>query len=156
MNKNLSKDLSVTKENIDITLKSGDVIKMPLMRVIISGTPKFSEVVDLMKEIKRVSGEFEEEYISVTDMSDLKINKLLQTLILNGMQGSYKKLLSVENPSKLSFVILNSDSEGSSALKKSLEDINEINVNEKDYKYKYVFLNDESKVSDVAGELLGE
>lgn len=156
MNKGLGNDLSVSKESIDITLKSGEDIKMPLMRVIISGTPKFSEVVDLMKEVKRVSGEFKDEYISVTDMSDLKINKLLQTLILNGMQSSYKKLLSVENPSKLSFVILNPNSEGSSALKKSLEDINESDAEEKDYKYEYVFLDDESKVGEVAGEILSK
>jgi hypothetical protein len=77
-----------------------------------------------MKEIKQLTDRLEHPYISVTNMQKLEVKPLLRSIILYGMEKTYKSFLSVKNKASLSFVVLPKDPKVSNVVIDSLENIN--------------------------------
>jgi hypothetical protein len=112
--------------------------KYPLMHVVIQGIPLLSDMMNLMKNINKAADAIEGDYVSVTDMSKFSTNRFLSSIILYGMEKTYKSFLSVKHKSKISFVIVDEKSTDSKFLKYSLQDINNSEPNKPGYNYYFV------------------
>lgn len=129
--------------------------KITTMEVNISGTPSLPEILAMMKEINTLSEAIKGDYISITDMTKLDINKFIRSIILHGMESTYKSLLSVKNAAVLSFVVLGDNQEEQGYLSKSLENINETSTSKgENYKFKYVFVKSKEEIPEIAESLL--
>jgi len=147
-NKNKHYKLSISYERIDNK-------EITIMNVVFVGTPGIGEVISLMKEINTMANGIKGDYISVTDFTKLSINKLLRSIILHGMEATYKSLLSVKHPALYSFVVLGSDNSKNSI--DTLESINQKKSNgPSDYNYRYVFVKSADEVSPIIGKLLAK
>jgi hypothetical protein len=125
------------------------------MDIAIFGTPGLSDIMHLMGEVKNTAKDLSDDYISVTDLSDLSINTILGKIILSGMESTYKSILSVGKPSVLSFVILGETQSYKDMLSKTLKNINEQKTNtEKDYKYRYYFVKSKLEIKNIAEQIL--
>ncbi|MBN1331380.1 hypothetical protein JW978_00655 [Candidatus Dojkabacteria bacterium] len=138
------------KKNYNLSI--GEIEGYKVLKVQISGTPGLGTIRELMNDIDAETKKIGGEYISITDFRELNISKLLQSIILTGMETVYKSLLSVANPAKYSFVIVSEDQRESKLFKETLKEINQ-KKGDKDYTYKYIFVNDESEVPEIIREL---
>lgn len=118
-----------------------------MLRVTISGMPTIGEIAALMKQIRLVTSNIKGDYISVTDLTKLEVNKIFESFILFGMEKSYKIFLSVKNQAIMSFVILGKK-DNNRFMSDTLKRINNDKVKE-NYAYQYFFLEDESRVSEL-------
>lgn len=149
--------ISISETKILPRRVNGKTRTMPTMIIDIYGTPSLPDVLSLMKEINKTVETMKEEYISVTDMSKLNINKLLQSIILHGMESTYKTILSTKNPSKLSFVVLADNEEDKAIFSRTIGSINATMASKgADYEYKYVFIKDKKEVEEIASQILSK
>jgi len=142
------KDYKIELSSISVKQKEKEKI-YPLMQISVSGTPGLGTIREMMEEIDELSKTIKGEYIAVTDFRGLKIGKFLQSIIIFGMEKTYKKILSVANPAILSFAIFPKEQRDSELMKDSLETIN----NDKGFKYRYVFINDPDEVKSIVERL---
>lgn len=150
---NSNTGLSIEWDNLDLNI-NGETRKYPLLKVVIWGSLKLSEVLTFMDKIKEETETFTEEYISSTDIINLKPSKLLEWILNITTSNSIKFLIGVQNAAKLSFVILGKDSE-MKQLRKRLESLNDIN-DEDDYSYNYIFIEEETELKNLAEKALSE
>ena len=141
---------------VELGSKNESVLKIfPIMDIAIFGVPSLSDVINLMNDIKNAIKEIEGDYISLTDLSRLTINKFFSRIILSGMESTYKSLVSVGRQSIISFVILGENQENKSFLENTLKNINEQKINtEKDYKYRYYFVKSKEEIKTIAEQIL--
>lgn len=123
-----------------------------ILNVVMSGKPGLGDIRLMMKDIDEKTKDWG-EYISITDFRELKISEFLQNVILIGMEKTYKSVLSVTNPAKLSFVILKDTQGGANYLKKSLEEINKHETSQ-NYQYRYIFVKDPEEIVIIAKKIL--
>lgn len=127
----------------------------PILYVSIFDTPSLTEIVSLMKEINKQTSDIKEKYISVTDVSRMRIGDFLMSIIMYGMKSKYKSVVSVKNPAAVSFVIVGSSKQEEALIKDTLKSINEINSEDsKEYKYNYVFIKDKEEIYNLALKFL--
>lgn len=153
-----SKHYSLEMKSIELSNKDGkNTKKFPLMSVKIFGVPGLGEIIHLMGDIKEEIKLIEGDYISVTDLTELSINKFLSKIILRGMESAYKSVLGVGRPSIISFVILNDSQDYAAVLSNSLQTINNQKIDSsKDYKYRYYFVRSMDEVGKIAEQIVME
>lgn len=151
MSKN-TKNTSVVLDQLEFVSRDGENQSVSSCNVRISGIPGIGEIRKLMNEIDEITKNLKEDYVAITDLRGLKIAKFLQMIILYGMEKTYKSILSVSNPAKLSFVIIPHEQKESKLLQKSLEEINE-NESDEDYKYEYIFTSSPEEAKDMVARV---
>ena len=137
--------ISWDKVKIKIDDKSVD---FPLLRVKISGDPSLAKFINIMRKIEDFIGDFEKDYISLTDFTDLVPNKVIESLVSASSSRLMRSIVFVSNQSKISFVLLGENSQ-LTVLKKKLTEINQ-GSKEKDYSYNYHFIEKESEIKGIA------
>jgi hypothetical protein len=143
-----SKDtFSMTWDKVNLTLNGG-AVEYPLLRIKIAGDPSFVEFISFMSRIEAFTEDFEKDYISITDFSDLYPNNITERLISISSSKLIRSITFVTNQSKISFVLLGKDSRFS-ILKKRLEDVNNPSE-EKGYSYNYFFIEEEAQLVGIA------
>jgi hypothetical protein len=131
---------------------NGQLVDYPLLRIKISGDPPLVEFIKFMSKIESFTENFKDDYISVTDFTDLKPNKILESVISLSSNSLVRTMTFVSNQSKISFVVLGKDSK-LTVLRRRLEDVNQ--APDKDaYSYNYRFIEDESSMVEIAQEIL--
>lgn len=146
-------EFSLKLTSINVLPKTGKKNSYPLLTVTISGAPRLTDILEMMKRIKDTTRDIKEEYISVTDFSKLDISNFLTRILFTGLERMYKHMLFVQNPAVISFVILGAGQEMTGSMKNKLKEINE-SSKENVPKYNYVFINDPKKIPQIAGKLL--
>ena len=156
MNNNTSKHYSISMSQMDLNHKDGTGTKTyPVMYITIEGAPSLSDMIHLINDIKAAIRDVKEDYISVTDLSKLSINKFLGKIILTSMESTYKTLLSVGRQSVISFVVFGETQEYTSLLDSTLRNINEQKIDTvKDYKYRYYFVKLKEDIKAIAEQIL--
>lgn len=154
--KKVSKHYSIEMNSIDLDLKKGSKpTNYQKMEVEIHGTPSLPEIIHLMGDIKAIIKVTKGDYISVTDLTKLSINKFLGKIILSGMESAYKLALGVGRPSVISFVILGNGQEYAGVLSNTLQNINTQKIDTtKDYKYRYYFVEKREQIRAIAEQIL--
>ncbi len=143
----LPKGISVSLQDYEFDSHKKGRSTIPLLRVTISGVPTIGGLVALMKQVRLMTSTIRGEYIAITDLSNIEVNKIFESFILFGMEKSYKIFLSVKNQAKISFVVLGKK-QNNRLISDTLQRINSDIVKE-DYSYKYYFLEDESKIGEL-------
>lgn len=143
----LPKGISVSLQDYEFDSHQKGRSTIPLLRVTIAGVPTIGGLVALMKQLRLITRTIKGEYIAITDLSMLEVNKVFESFILFGMEKSYKIFLSVKNQAKISFVVLGKK-QNNRLISDTLQRINRDIVKE-DYSYKYYFLEDESKIGEL-------
>jgi predicted thioredoxin/glutaredoxin len=153
---NTSKHYSILMSQMDLNFKDGTGVKTyPVMNITIEGAPSLSDIIHLINEIKTAIKDVKEDYISVTDLSKLSINKFLGKIIMTSMESTYKSLLSVGRQSVISFVVFGETQEYTSLLDNTLRSINEQKIDTvKDYKYRYYFVKLREDIKAIAEQIL--
>jgi predicted thioredoxin/glutaredoxin len=153
---NTSKHYSISMSQMDLNFKDGTGVKTyPVMNISIEGAPSLSDIIHLVNEIKTAIKDVKEDYISVTDLSKLSINKFLGKIIMTSMESTYKSLLSVGRQSVISFVVFGETQEYTSLLDNTLRSINEQKIDTvKDYKYRYYFVKLKEDIKAIAEQIL--
>ncbi len=139
-------------DEITFKTKRGEIKTYPLMRIKIFGKLGIADVKPIMDAIREAVKKMDKDYISITNLRDLDINKTLQSMIFFGMEKFYNKMLSVENPAKYSFVLV----DGEDRLQKTvstLESINKNRGNISDPVYNYLFISNYEQMSELLGVL---
>ncbi len=131
---------------------NGKFVDYPMLRVKFLGDPSFVDLMMSMVKIESFTENFKEDYISITDFTELIPNKIIESLISFSSNRVLRSITFVSNQSKMSFVLLGKDSK-LTILKKRLEDVNKA-TEEKDYSYNYRFIEEESQMSALAEEYL--
>jgi hypothetical protein len=147
------KDLSIKWETIDIKIKD-TVVQYPLLIVKIWGNPNLSELLKLMDEIRKTTNNQRDEYLSLTDVTNLEVGFVLESIISISMSKALKNLIGVKNKARLSFVLLGKDSD-KQQLKKRLEDIN-VKKDKQDYSYTYIFIEKRNRMRKMIEEILSQ
>lgn len=133
----------------EIKIKDKDLF---LMNVIISSQPSLKDVLGLMDKINKIADEIKGDYISVTDLSNLSTNSFLGSLIIYGMEHTYKSFLAVRHKALISFVLLGNDLKSNQKIVNSLKTID--NTDKDKYTYRYFFIKDINQVKTIAESLL--
>ena len=152
----VTKHYSIAMSQVELSSKESSVSKIyPVMDIAIFGTPSLLDIINLMNDIKSSIKEIEGDYISITDLSKLIINKFFSKIILSGMESTYKSLVSVGRQSIISFVVLGETQEYKDTLSNTLHNINEQKIDtEKDYKYRYYFVKSKEEIKAIAQQIL--
>ena len=140
-------NFSISWDKIDLKI-NGKIVKYPLLRVKISGDPSFAKFISFMGDIESFTEDFKDDYISITDFTELEPNKITERLISVSSNKYIRSITFVSNQSKISFVLLGKDSK-LSILKKELTKVNET-ADDKDYSYNYHFIEEESQMVNIA------
>jgi len=122
------------------------------MNVIISSQPSLKDVLGLMDKINKIADKIKGDYISVTDLSNLSTNSFLGSLIIYGMEHTYKSFLAVRHKALISFVILGNDLKSNQKIVNSLKTID--SIDKEKYTYRYFFIKDISQVKSIAETIL--
>lgn len=133
---------------------NGKVVEYPLLRIKIAGAPSLVEFISFMSKVESFTEDYQQDYISLTDFSDLYPNKITELLISISSSKLIRSITFVTNQAKMSFVVLGKDSRFS-ILEKQLKDVNN-SSEEKGYSYNYHFIEDESQMKDIAEKFLME
>lgn len=145
---NVSEDnFSMKWDKVNLKI-NGKVVEYPLLRIKIAGDPPLSKFIGFMSEVESFTEDFEKDYISITDFTDLYPNKIIERLISISSNNYIRSITFVSNQSKISFVLLGKDSK-LSVLKKQLKNVNST-MEKKSYKYNYHFIEDESEMVSIA------
>jgi len=131
---------------------NGGVVDYPLLRVKISGDPSLVELIRFMRKIESFTEDFKDDYISITDFTNLTPNKITESLISLSSNPIVRTMTFVSNQSKISFVLLGKDSK-LTVLRKRLEDANKA-TEENAYSYNYRFIEEESQMVRIMEEFL--
>ncbi len=145
----MSYNQSLTVKTEKITLNINDDVKeYPLLKVVISGKPKISDIVELIFNIEKEVNQIGSDYLSVTDFTSLDIGQFVEKILSMTIDKYLKNLVHIKNSAKISFVLLGDDSK-MDILRKKLEKINEEKT-DKDYSYNYFFIKDLEEVKEIA------
>lgn len=144
---------SISWDSLEVDINSR-MIKYPLLRVKISGDPSLSMFIRIMRKIESFTEDFDKEYISLTDFTELVPNKVTESLVSVSSNRYLRTVMFVSNQSRMSFVLLGMNSK-LSGLKKKLKDVN-TKEKELDYSYDYHFIESESEMKGIAEKFLGK
>lgn len=133
----------------EIKIKERELIQM---NVIISAEPNLKDVFGLMATINKLADKIQGDYISVTDLSKLSVNSFLKSLIIYGMEHTYKSFLAVRHKAIISFVLLGEDEKSNQKIVNSLKSIND--YDKQKYAYRYFFIKDINQVKSIAETIL--
>lgn len=141
----------ITWDKVKLNI-NGELIDYPLLRIKISGAPSLVEFIRFMTKIESFTESFKDDYISITDFTDLDPNKVIETIISLSSNKLVRTMTFVSNQSKISFVVLGKDSK-LTVLRKRLEDVN-TTTEENAYSYNYRFIEEEAQMIGIAEEIL--
>lgn len=144
---------NIQTKQIKFTTMTGEEKVYPLMKIKISGKLGISDIGPIMNDIREATKKQPTPYVTNTDLRDLDINKTFESLIFLGMEKFYNKLLSVENPSKYSFVLLDNDTKRHEKSMGALEMINKNREKNSDPIYNYIFITEEGQITKILSEL---
>lgn len=141
------KPTEVSIESLSILDNSGEKNNnVPILRVVISGAPSLGGILEGMKRIRESIEQMPQEYVAITDISQLEISKFVRSVILFGMEASYKGLLAVKHQALLSLVIIDKRADGAQSMVDMLQRINAKQLDGKDnYAFRYEFVSNEEE-----------
>jgi hypothetical protein len=154
----IESNMEIPKEMFNIDWDSLEIdfgskkVKYPLLRIKISGDPSLSMFIKMMRSIESFTEDFEKEYISLTDFTELVPNKVTESLLSISSNRYLRTVLFVSNKAQISFVLIGENSK-LSVLKKKLMDVNN-KEKELDYSYDYHFIEKESDIIDIVKKSL--
>lgn len=141
------KKFSIVWDKVNLKINA-EIVEYPLLRVTISGSPSLVDFIGFMGKIESFTENFENDYISITDFTNLDPNKITESLISLTSNRLVRSLTFVSNQSKISFVLLGKDSR-LLILKKRLTEMSEADK-DKSYSYNYFFIEEESQMVGIA------
>jgi hypothetical protein len=145
-----TKNEHINIKTTELSLSNGNITQLT---VLISGSPSIREIMSLMKRINEETDKIKQRYISVTDLSKLDVGNLFRSIIIYGMEKTYKSFLAVKNRAIISFVIINDQEKTGRSMMDSLKEINNSND---DYAYKYLFINNIDQVKPIVEKILSK